>query len=485
MTTTNSTTATTPTASATASIVKTLGSGSGIDTGALVTSLVQAQFAAKTDALTAKTTAVAAQISGVAKLQSGITGFATALSTLVKGGTLTTQPTVSNAAIATATALPGATLAGLDRSVTVNALATAQSATTVASFASRTATVGTGTITIQRGSATVANGAMGPLTPAGAAVTITIGDGDKSLDGIVKKINAANAGVTASIVTDADGSAHVVLKGQTGSNSAFTVSGSTPELQQLDVSETATATNVSGQAADARLTVDGVGVTRASNTISDLIDGVKLSLTGTGSVALGATSPAAALTQAVADVVETYNQLLATINDETNVISGDLKDDGAARSLKTSLSRLTLTRLISDGSSPSTLAEIGVATNRDGTLRVDSTALAKAVADHPAAVEAMFNPGSGTAAIGLSGALNTISTAATDRVYGLAHSTQVYTERQGDITDQQAKLTNDESTATTRMTAQFAAMDARVAAYKSTQSFLTAQIDAWNNANKN
>ena len=485
MTTTSSTTSTAPTTSATASIIKTLGSGSGIDTGALVTSLVQAQFAAKTDTLTGKATAVAAQISGVAKLQSGITGFATALSTLVKGGTLTTQPTVSNSAVATAAALPGATLAGLNRSVTVDALATAQSATTVASFASRTATVGTGTITIQRGSATVTNGALGPLTPAGSAVTITIGEGDKTLDGIVRKINAANVGVTASVVTDADGTARVVLKGQTGSNSAFTVSGSSPELAQFDVGDGQAATAVDGQAADARLKVDGVSVTRASNTVSDLIDGVKLTLTGTGTVTLGATSPSDALSQAVADVVETYNQLLATIATETDPINGDLKDDAAAKTLRTSLAHLTLSKLITDGSSPSTLAEIGVATNRDGTLRVDSAALTRAITTYPAAVEAMFNPGSGSTAIGLSGALNAISTAATDTIYGLAHSTTVYTANQSDIADAQSKLSDDESTATTRMTAQFAAMDARVAAYKSTQSFLTAQIDAWNNQGKN
>ena len=60
------TTATTATTSSTASIVKTLGSGSGLDTGAIVSALVEAQFAAKNAQLTKQSDKLTAQISGVA-----------------------------------------------------------------------------------------------------------------------------------------------------------------------------------------------------------------------------------------------------------------------------------------------------------------------------------------------------------------------------------------------------------------------------------
>ncbi len=81
------------------SITKTLGSGSGIDLKALVASLVDAQYAAKTAQITAKADTLTAQISGVAKLKSAITGFDSALKSLVKGGTLATQPTSSNVGV--------------------------------------------------------------------------------------------------------------------------------------------------------------------------------------------------------------------------------------------------------------------------------------------------------------------------------------------------------------------------------------------------
>uniref|UniRef100_UPI00266FC22B flagellar cap protein FliD N-terminal domain-containing protein n=1 Tax=Sphingomonas bacterium TaxID=1895847 RepID=UPI00266FC22B len=99
---TSATTSTTASTSSTASIVKTLGSGSGLDTGAIVTGLVQAQFAVKNATLTKQADALTAQISAIAKLKSGITGFDSALKALVKGGTLTTQPLSSAAGVATA-----------------------------------------------------------------------------------------------------------------------------------------------------------------------------------------------------------------------------------------------------------------------------------------------------------------------------------------------------------------------------------------------
>ncbi|MEG8023365.1 flagellar cap protein FliD N-terminal domain-containing protein [Sphingomonas aurantiaca] len=103
VTSTSSTTATptptpTPTAqsavnAATQALLTGLSAGSGVDTGTLVTSLVEAQFAARTAALKSKSDTLTSQISGVASLKSTMTGFSTALANLVKGGSLQTQPT--------------------------------------------------------------------------------------------------------------------------------------------------------------------------------------------------------------------------------------------------------------------------------------------------------------------------------------------------------------------------------------------------------
>ena len=116
---------TSATTGTTASIVKTLGSGSGLDTGAIVDALVQAQYSAKNAQLSKKADALSAQISSVARLKSGITGVDTALRTLVRSGSLTTQATSSNAAVATVSGT-----GNLSGSLTVNRLASAQAATT-------------------------------------------------------------------------------------------------------------------------------------------------------------------------------------------------------------------------------------------------------------------------------------------------------------------------------------------------------------------
>lgn len=478
MTTTSSTTATSA-----SQIALALGAGSGIDTAAIVTSLVNAQFAGKTAALTSKTTAVTAQISEVAKLQSGITGFASALTSLIKGGTLLNQPTSSNAAVAGVTTALSGKVGALDATLTVSHLAAAQTATTATPVASRSTAVGTGNLTLTFGTATVANGAMtGFVAGSVSPVSIAIDTAHQSLDGIASAINAAKAGVTATVVTDVDGTARLTLKGATGSAQAFTLSGDTTELSALNVGVGESATTIGSAATNAALSLDGVAVERATNSFSDLVDGVKFTLTGAGTTTLGASRPTSALTQAVNDYVDTYNQLHAIVVEATDPVNGTLKQDSATAALAKSLTALPLTNLVTggDAGAPTTLAEIGVATNRDGTLSVRSDVLAKALATWPDAVEAMFADGTGASGHGIGAALSAISTSATSTTTGLAASTSRYTAVQSDIADQQDKLNTLEDATKTRLTQQYSAMDSQVAAYKSTQSFLTAQIAAWN-----
>lgn len=514
MVTTTSTTATpTPSAAsitqtAAQSLLTSLNSGSGVDTASLVTSLVQAQFAAKTAALTTKSDALTAQISGVSSLKSAITGFSSALDSLVSGGTLATQPTSSNTNVLNATALPGAKLAGVSSSITVGQLAGAQATRTMTAVSDRTAaTMGSGSFTLSVG--TRVNGteeyqapnpdydSSDPDSPqtitktrdtwsvsGGKSVTIDVTDG--SLDSIAAAINAQRAitGVSASVVTDADGSAYLSMKGATGAAQAFTLTasaGSSDALKALTVGGSATGTSVTAPAQNAKLTVDGIAVERSSNSISDLVTGVKLDLTGvsTTAVTLGSTTPASAMTQAVADVVETYNQVLAIVTKETDPATGSLRADPAAAALLRSLKGLTLKSLVPGGGTPSTLAELGVTTNRDGTLALDSAKLATAVATAPDAIEAMFAP-SANNAFGLSSVMKAISMSATSTTYGLGASESRYTSAQSDIAEAQDKIADQSEQMTTRLTQQYASMNARVSAYKSTQTFLTNQIAAWN-----
>lgn len=497
MTTTTSTTAATTTAPSTSSVVSSaaqalltsLGSGSGIDTTSLVSSLVSAQYASQDSTLSTKAATLTAQISAVATVKSAITNFSTALGTLVKGGTLTTQPVSSNTGVLTATALPGAKLAGLSSSITVTQLASAQTAVTSTAAADRTAAIGTGTLTLTLGTATYSSdgSAMTGFTAgSGSPVSIDLTSANDSLDGIAAAINAAKAGVTASIITDADGSAYLSLKGATGSAQAFTLQATSDDsgtLARLNVGVGATGTTLSSVAQNAKLKVDGASVERSSNMIGDLITGVKLQLAGvsTSAVALTSTTPTDALSSAVSDFVDAYNEVIGDLTTQTDPINGVLKSDPAAAALLSALKKMTLTNLVpgAGAGTPTTLAEIGVGTNKDGTLSVDAGTLSSALATNPQSVEAMFAYSS-DASSGLSAILSSLTLGATSTLYGLGASTLNYTAAEQTVTDQQSDVTDAKTAMTTRLTQQFASMQSRVSAYKSTQSFLTNQIAAWN-----
>lgn len=528
-------------ASAGASILKTLGAGSGIDTGSMITNLTTATFADKEAAQTANENSNTAKISELATLSSNIDTFSSALTTLIAGGTLMTQPSSSNPAVLTAVAKSGAQLGTLSAQLVVKQVAKAQSLVSDY-FAGTTAAVGSGGLTLATGSGTF---------------TITLDGTNNSLAGIAKAINAANAGVTASIVTDANG-ARLAIKGTTGAGNAFTItpaSGSDAALGALAYPQSGGVGMTQAQAAqDAIVNLDGIDVARPTNTIGDLIDGVTLTLvkaSPTETIALGANRPIEAITSAINDFVSAYNSVQAEITGAL-AIGGVFANNSSIRQMQTMLARLTSTTLNTSGG-PSTLAELGVATARDGTLSVDAATLSKMLTNYPDGVEAMFNPtqrasdplikitssltavkpgtyqlsnivadsgqghpsgtiggvagipngnllqasitsdatgltiqplgdvASATVTIdaGIGGALKAIRDALRNSGGLLDTISATLTTQKTALADARTKLTKDESNYSDRLTTQFTAMDTAVAAYKSTQAYLTQQIDLW------
>jgi len=369
------------------SIVTALGGGSGIDTSSLIEQLTAASRDPKDAAIKVKEDLNTAQISGLSKASSAISGFSTALTQLISGGSLFTQPTVSDSDVLTATALPGARIGSLSTQIEVRQLAQAQSLVSE-NLTDVNAAVGKGTLT---------------LTTKDGNFDVVIDDSNNNLIGLARAINLKGAGVTASIVEDTAG-ARLVLKSNTGAQQAFTLAAGAGA--EVGLSRFAYNPGISGgmtraqEAKDALIRLDGVDVTRSTNSVSDLIEGVKLDLKtakpGT-TVALGATRATSAIKQAVTDIVDTYNALIATLNELTAVKTnttdaGPLKSDPGIRALRNQLSRLTATKLASAGAY-STLAEIGVATQRDGTLIVNAARLDAALTNNPDSVEALFNPG--------------------------------------------------------------------------------------------
>jgi flagellar hook-associated protein 2 len=368
------------------SIATSLGIGSGIDTTALVDQLTQATRAPKDAALKKREETNAARISAIGNAASGIDTFASSLSTLISGGTLFTQPNSSDTAVLTATALPGSRIGGLSAQVEVVQLAQAQSLVSE-HLTGIDATVGQGTLT---------------LTTAAGNFDIVIGSSNDSLAGLAAAINAKNAGVTATIVKDSLG-ARLALKGATGETKAFTLTVGAGSDAALD--RFAYDPNVSGgmdraqQAQDAIVKLDGVQITRATNSISDLIPGVLINLKTAkpgSTIALGSTPPTAAIRQAVGDFVAAYNELKKILDEATapatdTTDAGPLRGDSSIREMQRKLASLSST-VLSGAGGPSTLAEIGVRTERNGSLTLDTARLDTMLASDPDGVEALFNP---------------------------------------------------------------------------------------------
>lgn len=370
----------------TSSIGYSLGIGSGLDIKSLVDDLAAAAKAPKEALIAKREEANATKISTLAQVSGAIDSFASALSSLISGGTLFSQPSVSNPDIFTASALPGARLGGLSASIEVEQLAQAQTLAS-ATLAARTDPVGQGTLT---------------LTVGANSFDVAVTAANDNLDGLAKAINDAKSGVTASVVTDANG-ARLVLKGATGEANAFTLSvpnGTATGLERFAFGPGVTGGMTQAQAAqDAIVHVDGVEVKRPVNSFNDLIEGVQIDLKQAAPgtlVSVGVTRPTAAIGQAVQDFVAAYNELMGMIAEATKAgIAGEggaLRGDLGVREMQRQLAQIPTMVLASQGDGPHTLAEIGVRTNRDGTLGVDAIRLQTVLADDPDGVEALFNP---------------------------------------------------------------------------------------------
>ena len=367
------------------SIGYSLGIGSGLDIASLVNGLADAEKAPKEALIKRREEANSAKISALADASSAIDGFASALSSLISGGTLFTQPSVSDTSILSASTVTGSQLKTLSAQLEVIQLAKAQTISSVG-LASSTAAVGEGDLTITTGA---------------TSVVVTIDSTNNTLEGLVAAINGKNAGVTASIVTD-QGTAKLVLKGATGTANAFTLSvagGTTSGLERFAYGAGVTGGMTEAQAAqDAIVKMDGVEIRRSSNSFKDLVPGVQFDLkkAAPGSIVnLGITRPTAAIEQAVNDFVAAYNELNTILAAATapgvNGEGGPLRGDLSIRDMRRQLGQLTSTVLNSRGNIK-TLAEIGVRTNRDGSLSVSTPALQQALQNDPEGVEALFNP---------------------------------------------------------------------------------------------
>jgi flagellar hook-associated protein 2 len=195
-------------------------------------------------------------------------------------------------------------------------------------------------------------------------------------------------------------------------------------------------------------------------------------------VSLTSSTPTDTLRQVVNDYVAAFNNLQANLRAQTNAVDGPLRGDAAARTFGAALGRLNLTPLstTTTAGAPRTLSDIGISTNRDGTISVRTEQLDAALRDFPEAVEALFANGTGASGGGLAAAFAAIAEPATSSTTGLGATIDRYTDQQESIAEQLDRVAAETETVRARLTRQFSSSDAIVASYRQTQSFLTQQF---------
>lgn len=395
---TSTSTASTPT-------ISSPGIGSGLDVNSIVTQLMAIEQQPLT-ALQNKATTLQSQISAYGSIKSSLStlqGTISGMTTL--GGMQTLSASVGASDAASATVGSGATAGSYALGIT--ALAQAQKLVS-SGFAATSTSVGTGTLTFTFGTT---SGGTFTADASQATQSVTVTAGQDSLAGIRDAINAAGIGITATIINDgsASGQRLVLTSSRTGAASSVKIDVADDDgnatdaagLSQLDYDPAAASGSgknlTETQAAqDAALTIDGLVVHRPTNTVSDLIAGVTLNLTGltSGTTTLGVTANTTAVSASVSAFVAAYNSLQSTLTsltqyDSTTNTASVLTGDSTVRTIQNQL-RTLIGGSLGAGTRYDTLSDVGVSFQSDGTLALDSTKLQTALNTDPNAVARLF-----------------------------------------------------------------------------------------------
>lgn len=369
--------------------ITSLGIGTnGIDVESLVSSLVAGERRPITQ-LQSQTTGLKTQLSAYGKVQSALAAMRDAASKLTSPSTWGASVASSSDATSVAvTAGNGAAIGSV--SVAVSQLAASQ---TLASrvLPGSPSTIGTGQITIELGTwnagQTAFTGKSG-VTP----ITIDIASGEDQLSQIRDKINAAGAGVVASVVTDSSGSRLVMRSTLTGESNGFRVtvadgdgnSADDQGLSALAFDPTAGIGSMEQKQAakNAIATLNGLAINSESNTLTQAIDGLNITLLKTTSVdgiSLTVGQDKEGVKKVINDFATAYNSLASLLREQTkydaaNKTAGVLQGDATAVGLQSQMRGLA-SGSTTLGGSLTRLADIGLDPGIDGTLKINTSKL--------------------------------------------------------------------------------------------------------------
>ncbi|MFT7287390.1 MAG: flagellar hook-associated protein 2, partial [Halieaceae bacterium] len=283
-------------------MVAATGVGSGLDIEGLVTQLVNAERAPAENRLLQRETRLTSELSAFGTLQGALSGVQSSLSSLSSLSTFNQRSAAtSNSAVLTATA--SADAATNNYSIEVDQLARSQSLAS-GSFSELTDVVGEGELSFRFGTTSYTGADPGPESYDGFALngdrassSITIDSSNNTLQGVRDAINEAEIGVSAAIVNDGSGFRLLLSSQQTGADNSIEVQvddtgdggdTDTSGLSRLAFNAAAAAANggvanltQTVAAQDASFSINGLSLASDSNTVSEALGGVNLTLTGT------------------------------------------------------------------------------------------------------------------------------------------------------------------------------------------------------------
>ena len=446
------------------------GIGSGLDVNSLVTQLMSSEQQPM-KLIKSQESSTNSKISAYGQLSSSLASFQTAVRTLT-GTSLGACTATSSSTAVMVTTSSGAAPGNYDVQVTQ----LAQAAKLVsAGYPDATTLLGAGTLAIS-----VAGGASVPITPS-----------SNSLNDIRDAINAANVGVSASIVDDGSpngkrlmiagkdsGAGKTIALTGTGALSSFSFDPNAAVAFGYDSSgNPPSVMSQTQQAQDAMVSIDGMKVTSSTNTISGALPGITLRVTQTTTTAVtvDVQRDATTIKSSVNAMVKAWNDLKSLVGtqtawNDTTKTGAVLHGDSWPASILSQI-RSSLTQAVSGAGSLTRLTDIGVSLQKDGTLAVNDSKLQAAIDNHPADLQSLFSGAGGVATklnalvTGMLGESGVITT----RTTGLNTSLRGLTRRE---TAEQSRL--DALQASYR--AQYTRLDTTLASMQNTSTYLAQQL---------
>jgi len=452
------------------------GIGSGIDTQAIVESLVAAQKAPKQAQINTQTLKATTTLSSIGKIQAALDAFRGALTSMTNDNSFGGL-SVKSSDEKVATITTGAGAANGTFSLVVSKLATASKVSTKV----------------------YAGGAGSVVNPGTTATTLTINQNGQAYDLSVPagatlqqvrdSINSqfGTAGLSANVLTDASGSRLIVTSTKMGVGSDITLTGNSG----IDTGYT-----VVDPPQDAEYTLDGIAMKSKTNDITDAVSGLNIKLLSTSSknassgeytpTILSVSTSTTALKSGLKGFIDTYNALLSVVNAETKVTknadgsmtAAALTGDATMRTMMASI-REELNALSGNGTLKS-LAAFGVTSSQDGgALSLDDKKWDKAAATNAADLTSIFN--------GKDGLLARLQKVT--EPFAKA-STGTLAERSKTLSESLTKLKTEQETLDARMEAlqkslqdKYNNMDTLVTQLRQQQNSVLSTLNALNKAN--